>query len=194
MKNGWIVEHVANGGEAPVAPEKPADILKDAEALEAGSALPYIASLTGKIVSIDSEYSEQYGNITVTIEVDGTDGKTIQGYRIKGEDAATLAVGDTITITGSVINYNGNIQFNTGSTLVLVAKGEIVPPAGDDEEKEEIEDEEDVEIDEEIDEEIDVEDETSPETGDIVTTFVLIAMILAAAALVFSYKLKATKA
>ncbi|MBQ8395902.1 MAG: hypothetical protein IJX54_02770, partial [Oscillospiraceae bacterium] len=97
-----------------VMPTEPAAIVEAAYALADGASLPQEATLTGAITSIDTEYSEQYGNITVTIEVEG---KAIQCYRLKGEGAATLAVGDTITVTGTLKNYKGTIEFDAGCTL-----------------------------------------------------------------------------
>ncbi len=102
---------------APTAPENPLDIVAAAYALEAGSSLPYTATLTGTIVSIDTEYSEQYSNITVTIAVEGAEDQPIQCFRLKGEGAAALAVGDSITVTGMLKNYNGTIEFDAGCTL-----------------------------------------------------------------------------
>ncbi len=111
---------------APVAPSDPAEIMNAAYALEAGGALPYTATLTGKIVSIDTEWSEQYGNITVTIQVGD---KTIQCFRLKGEGAATLAVDNTITVTGNISNYNGTVQFGAGCSLDEIAAEAPADPA-----------------------------------------------------------------
>jgi predicted extracellular nuclease len=90
-----------------------AEILAAAAALASGESLPGTHSLTGEVVSIDSAYSEQFGNITVTIKVGDVE---LQCYRMKG--GADLAVGDTITVTGEIKNYNGKVQFNTGATYV----------------------------------------------------------------------------
>ena len=100
-----------------VAPTDPAEIIDAAYALEAGAALPYTATLTGTIVSIDTEYSEQYGNITVTISVAGSEDQPIMCFRLKGDGAAELAVGDVITVTGTIKNYNGTVEFDAGCTF-----------------------------------------------------------------------------
>ncbi len=83
-------------------------------ALEDGASLPYEAILTGTITSIDNEYSEQYGNITVTIAVAGAEDKPIQCFRLKGEGAADLAVGDVIVVKGTLKNYKGTYEFDAG--------------------------------------------------------------------------------
>ncbi len=100
---------------APEAPADPAEIMAAAYALEDGGSLPYSAALTGKIVSIDTEWSEQYGNITVTIQVGD---KTIQCFRLKGDGASALAVDNMITVTGNITNYKGTVQFGAGCTFV----------------------------------------------------------------------------
>ena len=74
-------------------------------------------TITGTIVSIDTPYSADYKNITVTIVVAGLEDYKIQCYRLKGDGAADLKVGDTITVTGMIKNYQGKIQFNAGCTL-----------------------------------------------------------------------------
>ncbi len=96
------------------APLTAADIMDAAYALASGSSLSGTYTLTGVIQSIDTEYSSQYGNITVTILVNGTE-KTIQCYRLTGDNAADLMVGDTITVTGPIKNYNGTVQYNAAS-------------------------------------------------------------------------------
>ena len=102
-----------------VAPTTPEDILAAAYALEEGATLQGGSyTLTGVISSIDTAYSEQYKNITVTIQVGD---KTIQCFRLKGEGAEALKVGDTITVTGTICNYKGTVEFNSGCTFVLVA-------------------------------------------------------------------------
>lgn len=92
-------------------------ILREAYALEEGMSLPYEAMLTGQIISIDTPYSLTYKNITVTICVPGYDEWPISCYRLKGEGAEYLAVGDTITVTGELTNYRGMIEFAQGCEL-----------------------------------------------------------------------------
>lgn len=92
------------------------DVLDAAYALESGESLDGF-TLTGVIGKIDDAYSEQHGNITVTIIVDNRVDQPIQCFRLKGEGCDTLAVGDKITVTGNIVNYNGTIEFNNGCTL-----------------------------------------------------------------------------
>ena len=90
-------------------------LLKAAFALGEGASLDYPAVMTGTVVKIVSEWSEDYGNITVDMDVDG---QTVQAYRLSGEGAKDLAVGDTITVAGTIKNYNGTIEFDKGCKLV----------------------------------------------------------------------------
>ena len=86
--------------------------------LEAGAAMPNPTALEGEIIKIDTAWSEQYGNITVTIVCDGKTEQPIMCYRLKGEGAATLAVGDKIAVTGTIKNYKGTIEFDSGCQLI----------------------------------------------------------------------------
>ena len=92
------------------------DVVDAAYALESGESLNGF-TLTGVIGKIDDAYSEKYGNITVTIVIDNRVNQPIQCFRLKGEGCDTLAVGDKITVTGNIVNYNDTIEFNSGCTL-----------------------------------------------------------------------------
>ena len=77
-------------------------------------------TVTGTIVEIPTAYNPDYGNITVNLVVGGLENYVIQCYRLKGEGAENLAVGDTITVTGNIKNYKGTIEFDAGCTLDAV--------------------------------------------------------------------------
>ena len=72
---------------------------------------------TGISLSLDTPWSEDYQNITVTIEVAGLADYPIMCYRLKGEGAKDLKEGDVITVTGILKNYKGPIEFDAGCTL-----------------------------------------------------------------------------
>ena len=75
---------------------------------------PFTYSVVGVIESIDTEYSTDFDNITVTIN-DGTG--SIKAFRMAG--GSDLYVGDTITVTGTLVNYSGNTpEFIQGCTYV----------------------------------------------------------------------------
>ncbi len=75
-------------------------------------------TLTGTITSIDTEYSADYKNVTVTIDVEG---KAFQCFRLKGDGADTIKVGDTITVEGPVSAYKGKVQVNQGTLKSVTA-------------------------------------------------------------------------
>ena len=101
--------------------ETEAEILEALKKLKPGETLTggkY--SLTGTIVSIDDVYSSDYNNVTVTIEV-GAEKLAIQCFRLEG--GQELVVGDEITVTGVLLNYDngtdeGKLEFNAGCTYV----------------------------------------------------------------------------
>ena len=97
-------------------------VLDAAYKLEDGVALTAPTALAGEVVSIDTAWSDEYKNITVTIVVAGMEDNKIQCYRLSGEGAQDLAVGDTITVTGTIKNYKGTIEFDKGCTLDAVVK------------------------------------------------------------------------
>lgn len=94
------------------------DILTALEALASGETLaggPH--TLTGTITKIVTAYSDQYGNITVNMLVKGeTKELEIQCFRMTG--GSNLAVDDEITVTGTLKNFNGTFEFDTGCTYV----------------------------------------------------------------------------
>ncbi len=106
--------------EEVVAPTDPVEIVNAAYALADGATLPYTATLVGTVASIDTPYSAEYGNITVTITVAGAEDKPLQCYRLKGEGADAIAVGDTIIVTGTLKNYKGTYEFDAGCTFTAV--------------------------------------------------------------------------
>jgi hypothetical protein len=87
-----------------------------AYSLEDGAALSHESTVTGVISAIPSAYSADYGNITVNIDVPGLAGGdyTVQCYRLTGGE--DLAEGDIITVTGTIKNYKGTIEFDKGCT------------------------------------------------------------------------------
>ncbi len=116
-----LVSVVKGENEKPVAPEDPAEILKAAYALSHGESLPYECTLTGVIVFVNAVYNPQYDNITVSMMVGD---KGVRCFRLKGEGVDTLNINDTITVTGTLMNYNGIIEFGSGCSLDDVVQRE----------------------------------------------------------------------
>ncbi len=144
---GLMLKEVAEAmtpSEAPTIYETPEEIVNAAYALEPGAVLSggHKYTLTGVITDIPSPWSDEYGNITVLIVVNDMVDKPIECFRLTGNGANTLAVGDTITVTGEIINYatfnddgsvkTTKVEFNQGCTLVSIDNScehveEIVP-------------------------------------------------------------------
>ena len=103
-------------------------ILQEAYALQEGASLPYATTLTGEIVEIRTPYDSLYRNITVTIQIPGYELMPVQCYRLKGDGAEALKIGDTITVTGCLTNYRGTIEFIQGCTLDAVIPGDQPSP------------------------------------------------------------------
>ena len=121
---GCMIDELIKGQTSDVeSPADPMQIVQDAYNLEENATLPYSATLTGKIVSVDTPYDAGYQNVTVTIVVEGCEDKPIKCYRLKGEGADRLGVDDVITVTGTLMNYNGTVEFAQGCTLDAIVSG-----------------------------------------------------------------------
>mgnify|MGYP000671801025 CR=1 FL=1 len=94
-----------------------AKLLENAYALEEGAAMLNATALKGVITSIDTPFNAEYNNVTVTMVCDGIEDKPIQCYRLSGEGADKLAVGDEIAVFGTLKNYKGTIEFDAGCTF-----------------------------------------------------------------------------
>lgn len=81
----------------------------------------------GKVTKINTAWSDQYGNITITIS-DGTN--SIQCYRASGTLGANIKVDDYVLIYGQVQNYNNKAQSSTPEIKLLVPGEEVEIPAG----------------------------------------------------------------
>ena len=105
--------------EGPEVYKTAADIVNAAYALAEDAVLSAGEkyTLTGVITAVNSAYSEQYGNVTVTITVADMTDKPIECFRLKGEGADKIQVGDNITVTGVIKNYKGKVEFDAGCTL-----------------------------------------------------------------------------
>ena len=78
--------------------------------------------ISGTVKSIDTAWSEQYSNITVTI-IDKTG--EIQLYRL----ATKVVLGDIITVTGKVGSFNNNKQIAQGATAEITGHDTSYDPS-----------------------------------------------------------------
>ena len=98
------------------------EIVAAAYTLEDGVAMEEPQRLYGTVVAIPTPWSPDYKNITVDIQIGDLADQLIQCYRLSGEGAENLAVGDKITVEGTIKNYKGTIEFDKGCTLDAVVK------------------------------------------------------------------------
>lgn len=81
-----------------------------------------LVKVTGKVVSIDTEWSDSYGNISVTIaDTENPDSK-VYVYRL----ATNVGLNDVITVTGYTGTHEGTRQIVSG-TAEIITKGEVTP-------------------------------------------------------------------
>ena len=121
-------------GELPPAPpasdyddiqcDDPAVVIPLAYALATGAALDGTYTLKGQIVESDG-YNSQYGDISVTIVVEGYKDFPIYCYQIKN-DADKIDVGDYIAVQGKIKNYKGTVEFEK-PTMLAYKEGVLAP-------------------------------------------------------------------
>ena len=110
------------------APSGDAAKVDAAYALKSGESLPGTYMLSGVITSIKTAYSERYGNITVILTVPGRENRPIQCFRLEGDGVEHLAVGDSITVSGKLMNYQGTIEFDAGCDLISYTSANPTEP------------------------------------------------------------------
>lgn len=95
------------------------EILTALFALEAGKSLPGTLQLTGVITKIEEIQTGQFNNCTFWMHVGDED---VEVYRATGENYTTIEVGDTVTVSGTLTNYNGTHEFTSGGTITKIEK------------------------------------------------------------------------
>ena len=98
-------KQIAEGATAEIVAEKS---LAEAVALEDGTAVV----VKGTVSEINGAWSEQYGNMNVTIS-DGTD--TLYLYRL----STNVKEGDVVTVVGKVDSYKGSKQLAQGCFAIV---------------------------------------------------------------------------
>ncbi len=97
---------------APTASSADKALVDRAFQLDVGAKIENV-TLTG-VVTSSQGYSEGYGNATFDLQVEGTGGvQTIYCYRVKPTDASRpeVAEGDWLSLSGTIQNYKGTIEF-----------------------------------------------------------------------------------
>ena len=84
-------------------------LLESAYGLEKGATLAGTHTLTGVVTNV-AKTGE--GEACLTIVANGYEAYPMYCYWLKGDYAGNLKVGDTITVSGTIKNYNGTIEFD----------------------------------------------------------------------------------
>ena len=116
LVNAQIESRKAEGGSEEGSAIK--EILDAAASLGDKEYLEGEFTLTAKVSEVTDGYSEQYKNISFKL-TDGTN--EILVYRAKGDEAANIKAGDTVTLTGKVQNYGGTIELVSATISARVA-------------------------------------------------------------------------
>ena len=114
--------------ELPTIPDNytSEDIVNALYQLKPGQKTEKTYVITGVVTSIKYAFDPTYNNVSVNIVVGNLTDKPVLLYRITGEGADTLKVGDTVTVRAAITNYNGTFETDAGG---LIEK--IVPGTGD---------------------------------------------------------------
>ena len=99
-----------------------AQILDEAYALSAREQLPYYSTLTGKVVSIDKPWSEDYQSVTLIMKVESAGNRSVRCYGLVGKDTEAIQIGDVITVTGVLQKYGSIVEFDSGCKLQNITK------------------------------------------------------------------------
>ncbi len=113
--------------DAPTEASGDAAIVDAAYALAPGQSLPGTYTLSGTVSSIVTAYSQRYGNITVNLLVPGSEDQPIQCFRLEGTGVEYLEKGDQITVSGTLMNYKGTVEFDAGCRLVSYTLNHPIP-------------------------------------------------------------------
>ena len=87
-------------------------------ALSSGSQSAEEYVVVGYVTSLNGSYSTQYGSQTFWVADTQDGGKVFYAYQCYADDA--VVVGDKVSLTGRLLNYNGTPEMKWGQTAVLI--------------------------------------------------------------------------
>lgn len=128
-----------NSDSAPPTEEYPEayylaeQIMNEATLLQAGETLFGTYELSGTVTEIDISYTSSKG-VCLYFDVYEPQAREMYCYQLKGTGANLISKGDFITVSGTIKNYKGTIEFDKGCTLVSYKVNEdtVTPDAGND--------------------------------------------------------------
>ena len=118
-------DNVSDDSTAPEINEEHVSIVEQAYALSTGETLGAGYTLTGYIIRIDEPHNGSY--VCLTFAVPGIENKPIYCYRLQGEGAELVRVGDKVTVYGSIKNYKGTVEFDKNCLLVDYESDAVIP-------------------------------------------------------------------
>ncbi len=92
-------------------------IMDMAYALSTGASLDGTYTLTGVVNYIDIDYTSSKG-VCLYMNVKEPKNRELYCYQLKGAGADLIDSGDTITVSGTIKNYKGMIEFDKNCSLV----------------------------------------------------------------------------
>ena len=116
--------------------EKPQDIIAAATKLADGEFLRYMVTLSGTVISIDTPWTEESNNITVTMLTEGTN---IICLNLYGNNVQNVMEGNIIKVSGKLMKHNNMLTFDSGCKLLSVTTSEIEDSTTDNSELEQTE-------------------------------------------------------
>ncbi len=99
-----------------------AEVIDAAYALEAGRALGGLFTMTGIVTGYT--FNAVYGDANITIVVEGSEDQPMYCYQAKGNAAANVEIGDTVTVKGMIKNHQGTVELDNPRIIDHV-KGSI---------------------------------------------------------------------
>lgn len=133
-------EAEAKGAGTQLDPYNPVAATKYTSALEADVESTEDIYIKGKVVSVEEEYTTQYGNGSFTISEDGTNSNTFKVWRAlylgnkkfaNGQDQ--IKEGDEVVVCGKVVNFKGNTPETVqGKAYLYSLNGKVDDGGGND--------------------------------------------------------------
>ncbi|MBR0157822.1 MAG: hypothetical protein IJM24_01935 [Clostridia bacterium] len=127
-----LIVTLGNGGVTPTPVPSPTTPEEIWDQISNGDILSHECTLTGVVTSFDTGYTNvASGFVSVFMIVNNLTDKPFECFKMvngadiaAGEGIEVLKVGDTITVSGTVVKYNSTVEFAQGCTLDALVPGE----------------------------------------------------------------------
>lgn len=122
IKNGDVVVLERVEVRVDTIPVNVCEAVEEGSALNPGDYTADVFIVTGVLGGQDSKNNYEQHTFFMYCEEDGG---SFEAYNCLGETGLTLALGDTVKVTGKLYNYNGQVEVSNGS-VELIARGSVV--------------------------------------------------------------------